>query len=48
VTSETGFSEEQSKINTTAQGLIKKEDLTVEALEKALQGIRRFGYASLP
>jgi CheY-like chemotaxis protein/anti-sigma regulatory factor (Ser/Thr protein kinase) len=47
ITSETPLSEEQSKINTTAQGLIKKEDLTPEALEKALQGIRGFGYASL-
>ncbi|HEX2227937.1 MAG TPA: response regulator, partial [Candidatus Binatia bacterium] len=40
ITSETPLSEEQSRINTTAQGLIKKEDLTPEALEKALQGIR--------
>jgi signal transduction histidine kinase/DNA-binding response OmpR family regulator len=40
ITSETPQPDEQLKIDRTAQGLIRKEDLTVQAMEKALTEVQ--------
>jgi signal transduction histidine kinase/CheY-like chemotaxis protein len=47
ITSEIPEPNEQLRIDRMAQGLIRKSDLTAQALEKALQGVSSFEYANV-